>query len=353
MDKPIFVDYESKICSAFLNTVSNTVWDALGQAQTPVQARQFIGAVEEAPNDGGLYLRSNLAWVSASTSLQHNDLAGRSTADSHPISAITGLQSEIDLLNTAIDATAQLGDSIPIINGVAYAGIGTTASRVDHVHPVDTSRAPASASTALGTSFTPAGTIAANTVQAAIAELDSETQTALSGKAPSSAATATGTSFTPTGTIAANNVQTAIAELDSETQPRLVPAGAIMDFAMQTPPAGWLLCNGAVVSRTTYAALFAAIGTAWGAGDGSTTFNVPNFATGDAAVQGVVGSSTNGAVISHTHPTGSIASGSIGGSDWGNNAPFNSGWVTATDPPIGAGTKNLAAGRGVQKCIKT
>ena len=101
MDKPIFVDYESKICSAFLNTVSNTVWDALGQAQTPVQARQFIGAVEEAPNDGGLYLRSNLAWVSASTSLQHNDLAGRSTADSHPISAITGLQSELDLLESA------------------------------------------------------------------------------------------------------------------------------------------------------------------------------------------------------------------------------------------------------------
>ena len=101
MDKPVFVDYESKICSAFLNTVSNTVWDALGQAQTPVQARQFIGAVEEAPNDGGLYLRSNLAWVSASTSLQHNDLAGRSTADSHPISAITGLQSELDLLESA------------------------------------------------------------------------------------------------------------------------------------------------------------------------------------------------------------------------------------------------------------
>ena len=100
MDKPIFVDYESKICSAFLNTVANTVWDALGQATTPVQARQFIGAVEEAPNDGGLYLRSNLTWVSAITSLQHNQLAGRLTADAHPISAITGLQSELDLLES-------------------------------------------------------------------------------------------------------------------------------------------------------------------------------------------------------------------------------------------------------------
>lgn len=100
MDKPTFVDYESKICSDFLNTVTATVWDALGQATTPSQARQFIGAVEEAPNDGVLYLRSNLTWVSATTSLQHNQLAGRSTADAHPISAITGLQSELDLLES-------------------------------------------------------------------------------------------------------------------------------------------------------------------------------------------------------------------------------------------------------------
>lgn len=56
-----------------------------------------------------------------------------------------------------------------------------------------------------------------------------------------------------------------------------VPSGAIMDFAMSTPPDGWLECNGAAISRTTYANLFAAIGTTWGAGDGSTTFNVPNL----------------------------------------------------------------------------
>ena len=60
----------------------------------------------------------------------------------------------------------------------------------------------------------------------------------------------------------------------------LTPVGAIIDFAIGeggTAPAGWLECNGAAVSRTTYAALFAAIGAAWGAGDGSTTFNVPDL----------------------------------------------------------------------------
>ena len=53
-----------------------------------------------------------------------------------------------------------------------------------------------------------------------------------------------------------------------------VPPGCIMPYAGATAPDGWLLCNGQAVSRTIYADLFGAIGTAHGAGDGSTTFNV-------------------------------------------------------------------------------
>ena len=55
-----------------------------------------------------------------------------------------------------------------------------------------------------------------------------------------------------------------------------VPPGTMIHFAGKTLPDGWLICNGAAVSRTTYAALFAAIGTTYGTGDGSTTFNLPN-----------------------------------------------------------------------------
>lgn len=54
-------------------------------------------------------------------------------------------------------------------------------------------------------------------------------------------------------------------------------AGMVQMFAGSTAPTGWLLCHGQAISRTDYATLFAAIGTTWGAGNGSTTFNVPDL----------------------------------------------------------------------------
>ncbi len=53
--------------------------------------------------------------------------------------------------------------------------------------------------------------------------------------------------------------------------------GMIQPFATSTAPKGWLVCDNSAVSRTEYSQLFAAIGTTWGSGDGSTTFNVPNL----------------------------------------------------------------------------
>jgi microcystin-dependent protein len=54
------------------------------------------------------------------------------------------------------------------------------------------------------------------------------------------------------------------------------PPGTVISFAGSTAPEGWMLCDGAAISRTDYAGLFAAIGTTHGVGDGSTTFNLPN-----------------------------------------------------------------------------
>ncbi len=58
---------------------------------------------------------------------------------------------------------------------------------------------------------------------------------------------------------------------------QLTPPGAVQAFARATAPTGWLKCNGAAISRATYNKLFAAIGTTFGVGDGSTTFNLPDL----------------------------------------------------------------------------
>lgn len=86
--------------------------------------------------------------------------------------------------------------------------------------------------------------------------------------------------------------------------------GQVCFFAMQTAPLGFLACNGQAVSRTTYAALFSAIGTSYGAGDGSTTFNLPDmrgeFARGWDSGRGVdsgraFGSAQTDAFQGHYH----------------------------------------------------
>lgn len=85
----------------------------------------------------------------------------------------------------------------------------------------------------------------------------------------------------------------------------IVPTGSLSAFAGTAAPNGWLVCDGAAVSRTTYAALFAIIGTTWGAGDGSTTFNLP-----DLRGRALVGRDPTGTVL----PSWAASVGGKGGS---------------------------------------
>jgi microcystin-dependent protein len=116
---------------------------------------------------------------------------------------------------------------------------------------------------------------------------------------------------------------------EAQTGNNFVPTGAVMPFAMNTAPAGWMKCNGAAVSRTTYARLFAAIGTTFGVGDGSTTFNLPElraeFVRGWDDSRGtdsgrVFGSTQTDAFQGHFHAPKSPMI-----SFWGNNAGAGSG----------------------------
>lgn len=90
----------------------------------------------------------------------------------------------------------------------------------------------------------------------------------------------------------------------------LVPSGAVMHFAMPSAPSGWLVANGATVSRITYADLFAAIGTTFGVGDGSTTFKLPDlrgeFIRGHDNGRGIdsgraFGSAQSDSIEAHSH----------------------------------------------------
>ena len=92
--------------------------------------------------------------------------------------------------------------------------------------------------------------------------------------------------------------------------PNPINAGTIAYLGMSTAPTGWLKANGAAISRSTYADLFAAIGTTYGSGDGSTTFNIPDlrgeFPRGWDDGRGVdsgrgFGSAQGAEFASHTH----------------------------------------------------
>jgi microcystin-dependent protein len=61
------------------------------------------------------------------------------------------------------------------------------------------------------------------------------------------------------------------------TGPNGAVTGMMTMFGAASPPTGWLLCDGSAVSRTTYSALYGVIGTTFGVGDGSSTFNLPNM----------------------------------------------------------------------------
>jgi len=75
-----------------------------------------------------------------------------------------------------------------------------------------------------------------------------------------------------------------------------IPIGGILIYGGQTatPPSGFVGCNGQAISRTTFANLFDVIGTQYGVGDGSTTFNVPDFRTNESFPRGALNDGARG-----------------------------------------------------------
>jgi phage-related tail fiber protein len=118
-------------------------------------------------------------------------------------------------------------------------------------------------------------------------------------------------------------------------------AGAVMAFARDTAPDGWIKANGANISRTTYSKLFDAIGTSFGVGDGSTTFTLPDmrgeFVRGWDDSRGidfgrVFGSAQGDQMQGHQHTVVAASSGT--GGPCGNCVPFYAlnTTITSSDP---------------------
>ena len=109
-----------------------------------------------------------------------------------------------------------------------------------------------------------------------------------------------------------------------------VVTGTIQMWPTAAAPTGYLLCTGSAVSRTTYAALFAVLGTTFGAGDGSTTFNLPNYTNRMpyGTTVGSTGGSADAIVVSHTHTATSTVT------DPGHNHTVNLAVVSSSPDTI-------------------
>lgn len=134
-----------------------------------------------------------------------------------------------------------------------------------------------------------------------------------------------------------------------------VPIGTVVDFAGSTAPTQWYLCFGQAVSRTTYALLFAIIGTTYGVGDGSTTFNLPDIRGQTIFGKDDMGGSASSRITPTFYGNSTTTLGSLGGNQarslGTSNLPaytptgtITNGAITSTAP----GQQDIVGGGGSQ-----
>lgn len=132
-----------------------------------------------------------------------------------------------------------------------------------------------------------------------------------------------------------------------------VPSGSLFMWPTASPPTGYLSCNGTAVSRTTYSALFAVLGTTFGSGDGSTTFNLPDYrdrmpiGAGTTYSAADTGGSKDAIVVSHSHGLSAATTStttSLTGTLYAGKPNGASGIVSGVFGQGGGGDGNQATG---------
>lgn len=177
-----------------------------------------------------------------------------------PLQFLTALQSMAWMQDKKI-ATAMLADSL--VTAVKLASSAVETSKIKDAAVT----AAKIASNAVETAKIKDAAVTNAKIGSGVINFDRLASAAIATQAQAIAGTATNVLMTPQR----------VAQAIDALLPPSIPTGAVMFFHATTPPEGWLLCNGQPVSRSTYAALFSVIGTKYGAGDGSTTFNLPNL----------------------------------------------------------------------------
>ena len=251
-------------------------------------------------------------------------VAGTNTTQLATTAFTTNLFNNIDLAPYAPKASPAF-TGVPTAptapNATSTTQLATTAFVQNVVGDVDLSPyAPKASPTFTGTPQAPTPATSSNTNQLATTNF-----VQLQKVSPAF----TGTPTAPTQTFSDNStsiattafVQSAVGAVSVAVSAASELAGSIKMWASATPPNNWALCTGQELSRTVYATLFSRIGTTFGAGDGTTTFNVPNYqgrfpiGANPTYSGGSTGGYTDAAVITHTHP----ASTSVSVNDNGHN----------------------------------
>lgn len=246
---------------------------------------------------------------------------------------------------------------------------GTSSTRIATTAFVANSFAPLASPAFTGTPTAPTPAAGNSSTQIATTKFVADSFAPLA----SPALTGTPTAPTPSSVDDSTKIATTAwvrANMPSVSQ--IVPVGAILPYGGTTAPSGYLMCNGQAVSRTTYSVLFSKIGTAYGSGDGSTTFNLPSLTQGQTPIGMTgeyIGKSTNGVLPNITGYIAPNSNVTYGGAFYydGNESSNGYGSHVSSHAKIGFdasrsssiygngwydGTKVIPAGSGVSYIIK-
>lgn len=236
-------------------------------AEDVAQAEELVGQIE---GDAAAAAKSAEAAKASETNAAASKTAAANSASAAKTSETNAAASKTAAEKSA--AAAKTSETNAASSASAAAG-SASAAKTSETNAASSKTAAAQAKTA--------AEAAADRAEAAAGQIDMTNYLLKTGDGKDVTVTFTPSSAAefpaPTSGAKLSAIMVMLSKWRNYISRALTPTGAMLLYAGNTVPTGFLLCDGRAVSRTTYAALFAAIGTTHGSGDGSTTFNLPDM----------------------------------------------------------------------------